>query len=295
MTSKHESQKYLGLELAGAKNQKTAIAVIEHFPKGNKTFLLDIYDRLPSGDPALLELISEIQDDSEISRIGVNVPLELPPCMTCTKKSCLGPKSCPQHCEVESVKWMREITARAARKEGVRAHEFTPYTQRPVELWIRYEVLPKLPLTHRFEIDEALGGNKAPLTARMHFLKRHLRDLHLSEAWPKLTMAILAQQLGISKRIISRYRHLEEGMQAREEIIATLIEEHRIFIYERDVRKLSHSLAAFDAFMCSYTALLCDLEKCAEIPDDYPTDAGWVEYPSLEMDNSDLWASPEKR
>jgi hypothetical protein len=292
MTSKPESQKYLGLELAGAKNQKTALAVIEYFPKGNKTFLLDIYDRLPSGDQPLLELISELQGDGPgISRMGVNVPLELPPCVTCTKKSCL----LPQGCQVESVKWMREITARAARKEDVRVNDFTPYTQRPVELWIRYEVLPKLPPTHRFEIDEALGGNKAPLTARMHFLKRHLRDIHLSEAWPKLTMAILARQMGISKRLISRYRHLEEGMHAREEIISTLIEEHRIFIYDRDVRKLSHSLAAFDAFICSYTALLCDLEKCAEIPDDYPADAGWVEYPSLELDNSDLWASPEKR
>jgi Protein of unknown function (DUF429) len=289
MIAKHETRKYLGLELAGAKNQKTAIAVLEYFPKGNKTFLLEIYDRMPSGDQALLDLIEELRPG--IARMGVNVPLELPPCISCTKKSCLLPKGC----QIESVKWMREISARAARNEDIRVHEFTPYTQRPVELWIRYEVLPKLPPSHRFEIDEALGGTKAPLTARMHFLKRHLRDIHLSEAWPKLTMAILAQQLGISKRIISRYRHLEEGMQAREEIVATLIEEHRIFIYERDVRKLSHSLAAFDAFMCSYTALLCDLEQCAEIPDDYPAEAGWVQYPSLESNMSDLWTTSEKR
>lgn len=292
-TSKHESQKYLGLELAGAKNQKTAIAVIEYFPKGNKTFLLDIYDRLPSGDQALLELIDELRP-SGIARMGVNVPLELPPCMTCTKKSCL----LPQGCQVESVKWMRELTARVARStaqdKDIRVHEFTPYTQRPVELWIRYEVLPKLPVSHRFEIDEALGGNKAPLTARMHYLKKHLRDIHLSEAWPKLTMAVVAQQLGISKRIVSRYRHLEEGMHAREEIIAALSEESRIFIYDRDVRKLSQSLAAFDAFLCSYTALLYDLKMCAEIPDDYPTEAGWVEYPSLELDESDLWATPPR-
>ena len=31
-----------------------------------------------------------------------------------------------------------------------------------------------------------------------------------------------------------------------------------IFIYERDIRKLAHSLASFDAFICAYTALLAD-------------------------------------
>jgi hypothetical protein len=288
----NESKRYLGLELAGAKNQKTAVAALEYYPKGKKIFLLDIFERMPSGDQALLDLIEELQPESRsearmsgVARMGVNVPLELPPCLTCTKKTCI----LQQKCVAGAVDWMHKIT-HAAQAGGARVNEFTPYTQRPVELWIRYEILPLLPVSHRFEVDEALGGNKAPLTARMHFLKRHLKKIPLSEVWPKLSIAILAKQLGISKRTISRYRQLEEGMHAREEILETLAENRQIFIYERDVRKLSSSLAAFDAFVCAYTAVLADQDLCAEMPKGFPVSSGWVDFPSLEFDESSDYA-----
>jgi hypothetical protein len=276
---KKESKRYLGLELAGAKNQKTAVAALDYYPKGKKVFLLDIFDRLPSGDQPLLELFDEMEGN--ISRMGVNVPLELPPCLSCTKRTCIAERKC----KAGAVDWMRSLTQQAE-ADGARVNDFTPYTQRPVELWIRYKILPMLPLTHRFEVDEALGGNKAPLTARMHFLKRHLGSIPLSEVWPKLSIAILAQQLGISKRVITRYRQLEEGMHAREAILEALTEARSIFIYERDVRKLTKSLAAFDAFICASTALLADHDLCADMPTGFPQASGWVEFPTFEGDES---------
>jgi hypothetical protein len=278
----HESRRYLGIDLAGAKNQKTALAVLEYYPKENKVFLLDIYEKIVpaeghTSDDALLELIEELKPG--IARVGVNVPLDLPPCIPCSRKVC----PLPTKCTVAEVKWMREITKRAVRADDpeVRALEFTPYTQRPIELWVRYNVLPKLPETHRFEVDEALGGNKAPLTARMHYLKKHLTKVEFSEVWPKLSVAILAEQLGIQKRTITRYRQLEEGIHAREEIIEELARKHSLFIYERDVRKLAQNLASFDAFICAYTALLSDVELCTEMPAGFPPKAGWVRYPKL--------------
>jgi hypothetical protein len=286
-----KSKRYIGLELAGAKNQKTAVAALEYYPKAKKVFLLDIFERLPSGDQALLELLGS-NAEARIARMGVNVPLELPPCISCTKRSCVV----QQKCNSGAVDWMRELT-RMAQASGARVNDFTPYTQRPVELWIRYEILPLLPPSHRFEVDEALGGNKAPLTARMHYLKRFLKSIPLSEVWPKLSIAILAKRLGISKRTISRYRHLEEGAHAREEFLETLSEAHSVFIYERDVRKLSTSLAAFDAFICAYTALLADHDQCAEMPKGFPAASGWVDFPLMEADESflvaDQGAGPE--
>ncbi|MGK5082735.1 DUF429 domain-containing protein [Bdellovibrionota bacterium FG-1] len=287
-----ETRHYLGIELAGAKNQKTALAALEYFPKENKVFLLDIYDRLTThgahqnmitaGDEALVELMNELAGAQEPKtvRVGINAPLALPPCISCTRKNC--PQ--PAHCTVPSVKWMRETARKAAktfRKEGdrVRVLEFTPYTQRPVELWIRYHVLPKLPLSHRFEIDETLGGTKAPLTARMHFLRHHLGPFPLYEVWPKLTLALLALELELSRRVIESYRRLEEGSHAREQILETLSKRHDIFIYERDIRKLSQSLPAFDAFLCAYTALLADNHRCAKMPTGFPISTGWVQYP----------------
>ncbi|MGZ3687778.1 MAG: hypothetical protein ACXWP5_01060 [Bdellovibrionota bacterium] len=279
-----EARGYLGLELAGAKNQKTALAALEYYPREDKIFLLDIYDRIvnednQTGDEALLDLISEHRGNA--SRMGVNVPLTLPPCVTCTRKVC----PMPSKCTVPAVKWMREATKRAAKHaddHGMRVREFTPYTQRPVELLLRYSLLPELPVSHRFEIDETLGGNRAPLTARMHFLKNHFKGLELVEVLPKLTVAILTHELGIPRRTVSTYRHLEEGILSREQILETLADRHGIFIYDRDIRKLSQSLPAFDAFICAYTALLSDTEQCAKIPAGYPLPSGWTEFPILE-------------
>ncbi len=267
-----ETRRYLGIELAGAKNQKTTLAVIEFYPKEKKTFLLEIFDRIANrenqtNDEALLEIIQEMS--SFHSKVGVNVPLELPPCITCTRKKC----PLPTHCTVPVVKWMREFSLKK---------DFTPYTQRPIELWIRYQVLPRLAGNTLFEVDETLGGSRAPLTARMNFLKRHLEDLTLFEVWPKLTMEILISQLKIEKRIANHYRKLEDGAHAREEILTQLAKDNEIFIYERDFKKLSLNLASFDAFICAFTVLMADQKQCVKIPKGFPTASGWVNYPQLD-------------
>ncbi|MEK6580566.1 MAG: DUF429 domain-containing protein, partial [Bdellovibrionota bacterium] len=278
----NKSQRYIGLELSGAKNNKTAIAALEFYPKEKKIFLLDTYDRITSeseqsSDQALLEMIREIGDS--ISLIAVNVPLELPPCIRCTRKKCPFPAKCAD----PSVRHMRQAVRKAIKQNpGPRILEFTPYTQRPIEIWLRYQVLPRIPESARFEIDEALGGNRGPLTARMNFLKRHLSDFSIIEAWPKLSVSILAAQMGLGKRVISSYRHLEQGSHARWEILEGLSKHHGIFIYDRDMRKLSASLAGFDAFICAYTALLSDTGRCTKIPSGFPQDSGWVQFPILD-------------
>jgi hypothetical protein len=272
-----ETRRYFGLELAGAKNQKTSLAVLEFYPKEKKIFLLDIFDRITqredqTTDEALLEVIHEMDED--LAKIAVNVPLELPPCICCTRKDCASPSQCLH----PSVKWVN-----ANFKKSPKSKEFTPYTQRPIEIWIRHEVFPQLPKTSLFEIDETLGGNKAPLTARMHFLKKHLSGIALVEVWPKLSVAILAHQMGIPKRVVSTYRQLENGIQSREEILTRLAKEREIFIYEADMRKLSQSLACFDAFICAFTALLSDQNECVKAPTGFPINSGWIEYPELSL------------
>src|SRR4051812_23143022 len=97
MSHARETKRFLGLELAGAKNQKTSLAVLEYYPKEQKTFLLDIFDRIAhhdgqTGDEAVLEVIQE--ESTGIQKMGVNVALELPPCITCTRKACPMPSHC---------------------------------------------------------------------------------------------------------------------------------------------------------------------------------------------------------
>ncbi len=286
-----EARRYFGLELAGAKNQKTSIAIIEYYPKEKKIFLLDIFDKITpldkqTGDQAVIELIQELtlNPTSKSSLImGVNVPLDLPPCIVCTQRTC----PLPAHCIVPTVKWMKETSIRASRtfpqetEKARKIRDFTPYTQRPIELWIRHHVFPLLTEEEKFDIDETLGGNRGPLSARMHFLKRHLHSLTLIEVWPKLSTSLLASQLKLHKNIISSYRHLENGAHCREELIQQLSVQWELFIYERDMRKLSLNLTAFDAFICAFTALLSDRHLCAPPPPGFPSSAGWVHYPKI--------------
>lgn len=281
-----QPKRYLGLELAGAKNQKTALAVLEYYPREQKIFLLDIYDKIAphedqSGDQALLDTLGEttLQDGHRVAKLGVNVPTTLPPCLLCSKKTC----GAPGKCTAPAVKWMREIARKAGESGDPNIHvrDITPYTQRPFEIWARYRILPLLPKDFRFEIDEALGGNKAPLTARMFYLQRFLSNLNIVEVWPKLTIAALAVHLGIERRVIQAYRKPEDGYHARMALLDAIAVKRGVFIYDRDLKKLASSLTAFDSFLCAYTALLSDRDLTAKPPRGYPMASGWVEHPAL--------------
>jgi DNA polymerase III epsilon subunit-like protein len=113
----------------------------------------------------------------------------------------------------------------------------------------------------------------------MHFLKAHLKGLRIIEALPKLTVAILATRLKIEPRVIAGYRRLEDGVFAREKILDALCEQAGIFIYQKDLHRLSEHLATFDAFICAYTALLADTKQTRAVPRGFPEDTGWIQYP----------------
>jgi hypothetical protein len=292
-------KRYLGLDLSGAKNAKTTLAVLEYYPKEEKIFLLDVHpgigaDGNATSDEALIETISDHADEHPDLKMGINVPLALPPCISCTRKSCPMPHSCT----VPEVRWMRTAHARAgsARKSTSKRiarlkDSFTPYTQRPVELWLKNEVLSRLPPRIRFEIDETLGGNKAPLTGRMHFLKFHLGKYEMHEVLPKLTVALLMPFLKISNRTLAQYRQLDTGVQARETIIERMCESLDIFIYDRDLKKITQNINAFDAFLCAYTVLLHDRNQCVSPPRGFPIQSGWVRYPKSPLLEGDPDAS----
>jgi len=276
------TKRYLGLVLSGAKNQKTALAVLEFYPKERKTFLLDTFDGLGaendlSSDESLLQTLKEYNQN--VAAVAVNVPQTLPPCIECVRKSCPMPHSC----NVPAVKWMRDLSRKHSRgrSQEDKSKSFTPYTQRPVELWLKHEVLPELRTRSSPDIDETLGGTKAPLTARMQFLRRHLKGFPLFEVQPKLSVHILASRLGVPNRYTDTYRHLERGAYARAEILEKFIRELGLFIYDRDVRKLSQNLSAFDAFICALTVWLEGQEDCEEMPERFPDPLGWVLYPKL--------------
>lgn len=282
MKGQMNQKRYLGLELAGAKNSKTTLATLEYYPKEKKVFLLDVHsgigaDASHDSDEVLIETLHDHANGHPDFKIGVNVPLTLPPCFNCNRKSCGS-----SGCNSPEVKWMRALPSPrkpVSKKTAKLKNFFTPYTQRPIELWLKNEVMPKLPEKIRFEIDETLGGNKAPLTARMQFLQRHLPDFEMHEVLPKLTVALLMGSLKIPMKHVQNYRKMEEGSEARALILDKMCAKFDIFIYERDLKKLTQNLNAFDAFLCAYTILMFDRQECMSPPKGFPLHSGWIRYP----------------
>lgn len=272
------SRRYLGINLSGAKSNKTALAVLEYYPKEKKTFLLDLYERMnakegQSPDEALVE--SVLENRERLAVIGTDAPLSFPPCIHCESKGCRTPGRCGS----QAARWMERFLKKISRKTKVLP--FTPYTQRPVELWLRYQVLSKLHARHRFDLDETLGGSKAPLTARMTHLQRFFKGIPTIEAIPKLTVACLAERYSIPTRHVLAYRTLEHGPYSRSALAETFAEHCGIFVYERDLHKLASSLNAFDAFVCALTAHFDGLGLCVPAPKGFPVESGWVRYPFL--------------
>lgn len=294
-------QRFIGLELSGAKNTKTTLAVLEYYPKEKKIFLLDLHSGIGSDEHADSDqaLIESIQDHAETPgkgqpalNIGVSTPLTLPPCITCDRKACSSSKNTLPECQASEVKWMKQFYSKHHKappkkpvsKRVAQQKEFiTPYTQRPVDLWLRYEVLKKMPEKARFDLDETLGGSRAPLTARMHYLQRFLKQHSLIEVHPKFTVALLMPRLKLTFRHLRLYRSLDQGLAAREIILERMCDQLGIFIYDRDFKKLTGNLNSFDAFLCAYTAILKSRGDCVTAPRGFPADSGWVYYPKSSM------------
>jgi len=266
-------RRYLGLALAGAKSKtpKTTLSILEFYPKEKKIFVLDVFEKIGSepnlsSDEVLLETIEESKD--HVASLGVNVPLSLPPCIICTRKKCPLPKNCT----VPSVKWMNKATHDIKTKKT-----FTPYTQRPVEIWIKNKI--KKDFDCHLDIDETLGGTHAPLTARMNFLLRHLGNLEVCEVVPKLSLLTLNKKVGISNKLLKNYRDIETGASSRYNILEIISQKLDIFIYERDLRKIAENISSFDSFMCAYTALLDHQNQCYKRPKDFPKNERWISFP----------------
>ncbi len=277
-----EVDRYIGLSLGGAKSDRTCLTVIDHYRKQEKAFVIDVFEGVGpekadkennhpefTADQVLLELIEEHQPG--IHAIATDAPLTLPPCLSDCEKSCTGYESCNR----SEVKWMRNLYKKTKEKNS-KLKYFTPYTQRPVELYFKYkfpsdEILP----------DETLGANLAPQTARMQYLKRHLKNIELIEVWTKLTLLHISKTLKLSKKELQNYRNLERGLHVRERILSRLVEKSQIFIYERDYKKLIQNISAFDSLICGWVALQYGRDQIETFRSDLPLESGWVTLPTF--------------
>lgn len=227
----------------------------------------EIKDKIPhedeiSQDKFLLDILNA--KDKNLKFIAIDSPLELPHCLT---HKCGG----VEKCRAPTTKW-HWTHYRRAKKKKKNLKLFTPYTERCVERYINYE------LEEFFEIPEALGANKAPLTVRSIYLKTKIKK-KLIEVFPKLSVWRIGSVFKLSKTDLRNYRHSVYGKDCRTMILQTLIEKDMLFIYDQDLHKLIDNPNAFDSMICALTAFMKYQGLTEKPPKNFPVQEGWIEFP----------------
>ncbi|MGE4232339.1 MAG: DUF429 domain-containing protein [Bacteriovoracia bacterium] len=268
--------RYLGLSLGGAKSDRTSLAIIDLYTEQKKLFLVDVLtdlgaDEDQTADQVLVGAIEKFCSEADTKVLAVDVPLTYPPCLHSCEKDCSGYETCKR----PEVKWMRNYFTKAKEKNSKLKH-FTPYTQRPVDLYFRIKFQTK----DVFQ-DDTMGANLAPQAARMSYLKKFLKDLNLVEVWPKLVLYHIHRAIKVSKSDVMGYRNIERGSSARENILEHLVRHSPLFVYERDMKRLVSNVGAFDALICAWIAMLHDQDQTEVFDEDLPLESGWIELPRL--------------
>ena len=273
-----KSHCFVGLCLGGAKTDKTAMSVLEYYPKNKKLFLRHIYPKIQSTqDKSSDFFIYEILKDSltKISSISLNAPLTLPSCLTC-KLQCPGYEACNE----SHILWHKKFSIRHKNKKTKKV--FTPYTDRCSELYISKE------LEEPFSLSTALNSNKAPLTARSLFLKRRLKKVKKREFFAHLSLWRIGSSLKIAKTHLRRYRHQVEGKEARKIILKKVEKSGLIFFYEQDRRLMIKDVACFESFLGALTGVLSFMKQGEPLPLGYPKKEAWIDFPVQNIDWSFL-------
>lgn len=166
---------------------------------------------------------------------------------------------------------MRELHKKTL-KENKNAKFLTPYTQRPVELFVQRR------LERPYFLQDALGSNLAPLTVRAQHILRRLK-LPSVEVFPELSFARLGEQLEIPQKFIRQEaRNFDQG-DARQAFLNAILEKQLCFIYQQDSQRLIENPVAFDAFIASFTAFLSYVGQCEDVPRGFPKGEVWLKFP----------------
>jgi len=283
------SFRYLGLELGGSR--RTAVVALDFFPKEGKVFLAENAIHLhgtkdETADEALIRTVNRLSPHL----ISVDAPLTFPPCLICDVAECPGASACQK----ESVKWMR---LECERRRWSLAKFPSPYTHRPVDLLMRGKWQEDSPIP--LPSDEAFGSSRAPLAARISYLRKHFACKNLLEASPRFALAGIAEWYGITIRELRRCRDLEYGAENRFIILNKIAEKAvlpglpHIFLYMTDVVSLSKELSGFDALLCALMGLSqkLDLLEKPEIPVEWGNIARPKSLRSLRITKSESWGN----
>lgn len=260
--------RFLGLSISGGKSDKACLAVVDYYPESNRLFLNRIFDRIKaeefiSADHKVHELIQQFSENAH--SLGMDVPLSLPVCVRC-ELPCPGYETCT----VPQIKWMRAIYQESDKPKPKKM--FTPYTQRPLDLWLQEN------MDDGIDVQHALGANLAPLVARAHFIRRRLA-LDVFEAHPRIAVWRLGQQLKVNRSQLKVYRNSVGGDEARRIFLQAMSDQLKVFFYHHDLKLMTENFHAFESFLCAFTGYLRHGNQTQKRPASFPKNEVWVELP----------------
>lgn len=254
--------------MSGGKSDKACLAVVDYYPDSNRLFLNRIFDRIKaeefiSADHKVHELISQFSEN--VLSLGMDVPLSLPICLRCDLP-------CPGYetCTVPEIKWMRSVYQASDKAKPKKM--FTPYTQRPLDLWLQENVEEGL------EVQHALGANLAPLVARAHFIRRRL-NLDCFETHPRVTVWRVGLQMKVARTQLKVYRNSVGGDEARKIFLQAMSDQLKVFFYHHDFKLMTENFHAFESFVCAYAGFLRHGQQTQKRPMDFPKNEVWTEIP----------------
>jgi hypothetical protein len=277
------SKRFLGLELGGSR--RTAVVCLEFQTGDSKVFLVETRAHLhgtreETADEAVIRAVNDLGPDL----IAVDAPLTFPPCLVCDVAACPGTMGCPK----PAVQWMREESER--RRWG-KAKFPPPYTHRPADLLMRGRWQDDSPMP--IPAEEAFGSGRAPLTARMSYLRKHLTCKNLLEVSPRFALAGLADWYGVSTRELRRSRDVEHGAENRFTILNKIAQISlapglpHLYLYMTDVVALAKDLSSFDALLCALMGVFQEL-NLLEAPEINP-EWGMVAKPIRPKSTRERW------
>jgi hypothetical protein len=266
----------LGLEISGAKNDRSSLAIVDYFPKTRRLVLADIQPKVRghddvSSDATLLKCIGEsLEGVKNTTGLCVNGPLSFPHYLEKAAKKLLPLEEAR---DPESL-WMKELW----KNLDPQPKPFVPYLQRLCEIHLKH-LTPE-----KFQIPDGMGSNLAPIACRISFLKPYL-PCPLSETFARGALHRIIVNLGLKKSLAREYTDFIRGAECRE-IILDELNDHlpQIFVYNRDRDKMIQSIHCFNAFISALVQHFC-FKKMTEMPPrSFPKKAAWIHLPRGHMD-----------
>lgn len=238
---------YLGLYLGGIKKDKSSLLVLESYKGQKKLVISNIESKFRNAKTEAFPdeiLKKQIKHYKNIKAIGVNFPLQGPPCLTC-KLTCPGVSKC----EVPEVSWLVREYKKASKLSSTSDKDRkipSPYSERGLDYLVANLLEEKFPL------EPAFGPTRSAFYARGQFLMRGLKDYDFVEVFTKASLWRLGLKYGLRKSVLRNFYRSEKSEEHRELFLNKLAAD--FFLYEEDKELLIENKFIFEALICALSA-----------------------------------------